>query len=136
MNIEQRLINWARAQSGGGGGDGGRDSLVASIYFPTVHGRTVDSTLDLEDAHHVEVAMRKLMPLDRKLLQMHYVWRKPPFVICRRLGLKVRPTTVFDFALAHARRAMEEKLLEPKREFVSMQAILDRLKTSPLAETK
>jgi hypothetical protein len=129
------LINWARAQSCGGG-DGGRDSLVASIYFPGVSGRSVSSTLDLADANRVEVAMRTLMPLDRRLLQMHYVWHKPPFVICRRLGLKVRPTTVFDFALAHARRALDKKLLDPKREFVSMQSIIDRLQSEPLAETK
>ncbi|AXE91691.1 hypothetical protein SB778_27095 [Paraburkholderia sp. SIMBA_050] len=135
MNLEERLINWARAQSCGGG-DGGRDSLVASIYFPGVSGRSVSSTLDLADANRVEVAMRTLMPLDRRLLQMHYVWHKPPFVICRRLGLKVRPATVFDLALAHARRSLGEKLLEPKREFVSMQSIIDRLQSEPLAETK
>lgn len=136
MKIEERLLNWARAQSGGGGGDGRRDSLVASIYFPSVAGQTVDATLDLEDANRVEVAIRKLMPLDRKLLQMHYIWHKPPFVICRRLGLKVRPTAVFDLALAHARRVIEEKLVEPRREFVSMQSIVDRLKSTELAETK
>lgn len=136
MNLEERLINWARAQSGGGGGDSGSDSLVASIYFPGVAGRSINSTLDVADANRVEVAMRALFPLDRKLLQMHYVWHKPPFVICRRLGLKVRPTTVFDRALAHARRVLEEKLREPKREFVSMQSILDRLESEPLAETK
>ncbi|HDR9128585.1 hypothetical protein [Burkholderia vietnamiensis] len=126
MSIEKRLENWARAQRNGGG-DGGSDSLVASIYFPSVGGRAIDSTLDLEDANRVEAAVRKVMPMDRKLLQMHYVWRKPPFVICRRLGLKVRPTTIFDFALAHAKRAVEEKLVEPPRRYVSMQAVIDKI---------
>lgn len=126
MSIEKRLENWARAQRNGGG-DGGSDSLVASIYFPSVGGRAIDSTLDLEDANRVEAAVRKVMPMDRKLLQMHYVWRKPPFVICRRLGLKVRPTTIFDFALAHAKRAVEEKLVEPPRRYVSMQAVIDEI---------
>lgn len=135
MNLEERLTNWAKAQ-GCGGGDGGRDSLVASIYFPGVSGRSVSSTLDLADANRVEVAMRTLMPLDRKLLQMHYVWHKPPFVICRRLGLKVRPTTVFDFALAHAHRALQEKLREAKREFVSMQSIIDQQSETLQAEPR
>ncbi|MDN7924403.1 hypothetical protein [Burkholderia vietnamiensis] len=126
MSIEKRLENWARAQRNGGG-DGGSDSLVASIYFPSVGGRAIDSTLDLEDANRVEVAVRKVMPMDRKLLQMHYVWRKPPFVICRRLGLKVRPTTIFDFALAHAKRAVEGKLVESPPRYVSMQTVIDKI---------
>ncbi|WP_333985119.1 hypothetical protein [Burkholderia orbicola] len=130
--IEQRLENWARAQRGG---QGGTDGLTASIYFPSVGGRTVDSTLDLEDANRVEVAMRKIMPFDRKVLQMHFVWRAPPAVICRRLGLKVRPTTIFDLALAHAKRAVEEKLVAPPPQYVSMQTVIDKLKEG-VAETK
>ncbi|VWD45583.1 hypothetical protein BLA50215_05717 [Burkholderia lata] len=132
MTIEVRLENWARAQRGG---QGGTDGLTASIYFPSVGGRAVDSTLDLEDANRVEVAMRKIMPLDRKVLQMHFVWRAPPAVICRRLGLKVRPTTIFDLALAHAKRAVEEKLVAPPPQYVSMQAVIDKLKEG-VAETK
>ncbi|WP_176316858.1 hypothetical protein [Burkholderia vietnamiensis] len=135
MTIETRLENWARSQRNGGGGEGGSDSLVANIYFPSVGGRSIDSTLDLEDANRVEVAVRKLMPLDRKLLQLHYVWRKPPFVICRRLGLKVRPTTIFDFALAHAKRAVEEKLVQPPPRYVSVQTIIDKI-AEGVAESK
>lgn len=134
MSIEKRLENWARAQRNGGG-EGGSDSLVASIYFPSVGGRSIDSTLDLEDANKVEVAVRKLMPLDRKLLQLHYVWRKPPFVICRRLGLKVRPTTIFDFAFTHAKRAVEEKLVQPPPRYVSVQTIIDKI-AEGVAESK
>gem|GEM_PF-7110856 len=110
--------------------------MVATIYFPTVPGASVDATLDGEDAQKVELACRRLMPLDRKLLQMHFVWRAPPAVICRRLSLKVRPTSIFDLALAHAKRAIEEKLVAVKPEYVSMQSIIDRLKEKPLAETK
>jgi hypothetical protein len=133
MTLEERLNNWARAQRGGSGGG---DPLVATIYFPTVAGMSVDATLDLEDANKVEVACRKLMPLDRKVLQMHYVWRAHPAVICRRLSLKIRPKSIFDLALAHAKRAIEEKLVAPKPTYVSMQTIIDRLKEEPLAETK
>ncbi|AOI60410.1 hypothetical protein WI26_22835 [Burkholderia diffusa] len=95
----------------------------------------MDTTIDLEDANRVEAAVRKLMPLDRKVLQMHYVWRKPPFVICRRLGLKVRPTTIFDFALAHAKRAVEEKLVQPPPRYVSVQTIIDTI-AEGIAESK
>lgn len=133
MTLDERLNNWARAQRGGSGHG---DSMVATIYFPSVHGRTVDSSIDGEDAVKVETACRRLMPLDRKLLQMLFVWRAHPAVICRRLGLKVRPTAIFDLALAHAKRAIEEKLAEPKPQYVSMQTVIDRLKENPLAETK
>lgn len=135
MTIEKRLENWARAQRNGAGGDGGRDSLVASIYFPTVPGRTVDATIDLEDASRVEAAVRKIMSLDRKVLQMHFVWNAPPPVICRKLGLKVRPTSVFDLALVHAKRAVEEKLVTPAPRYLSMQSVIDRMKEG-IAETK
>jgi hypothetical protein len=137
MKLEDRLLNWARCQRVSPSDAGGM-GLTANIYFrdTSVPGRTIDASLDVEDAHRIEVAMRKIMPMDRQLLQMHFVWRKPPFVICRRLGLRVRPTTVFDLALAHAVRAIENQLTTPKREFVSMQAIIDRIEKKELAETK
>ena len=75
MTLEERLENWARAMRGGAGGG---DSLTANIYFQTVRGRAVNSTLDDEDAALVERTIRRLMPMDRKLLQMHYVWRASP----------------------------------------------------------
>ncbi|KWU26792.1 hypothetical protein [Burkholderia cenocepacia] len=132
MTIEQQLENWARAQRGG---QGGTDGLTSSIYFPSVGGRTVDSTLDLEAANRMEAAMRKIMPFDRKVLTMHFVWRAPPAVICRRLGLKARPTSIFDLALAHAKRVIEEKLAVPRPQYVSMQSVIDKLKEG-VAETK
>lgn len=104
------------------------DSLVASIYFPGTGGRTISATLDEADAQKIELACRRLMPQDRKVLQMHYVWRAHPAYICRRLGLKARPTSIFDLALTHAKRAIDEKLSEPKVEYVSMQAIIDKMK--------
>lgn len=137
MKLEDRLLNWARCQRVSPSDAGGM-GLTANIYFrdTSVPGRTIDASLDVEDAHRIEVAMRKIMPMDRQLLQMHFVWRKPPFVICRRLGLRVRPTAVFDLALAHAVRAMENQLTTPKREFVSMQAVIDCMNKKELAETK
>lgn len=137
MKLEDRLINWARCQRVSPSDAGGL-GLTANIYFrdTSVPGRTIDASLDVEDANRIEVALRKIMPMDRQLLRMHFVWRKPPFVICRRLGLRVRPTTIFDLALAHAVRAIEEKLAAPRREFVSMQSIIDSMNEKALAETK
>ncbi|QDQ83629.1 hypothetical protein [Paraburkholderia megapolitana] len=129
MTLEERLENWARAIRGGAGGG---DSLTANIYFQTVRGRAVNSTLDDEDAALVERTIRRLMPMDRKLLQMHYVWRASPPFICRKLGLRVRPTSIFDLALAHARRAIDEKLSESsvvqRPAYVSMKEIIEKLK--------
>jgi hypothetical protein len=133
MTLDERLNNWARALRGGSGHG---DSMIATIYFPTVPGASVDATLDSEDAQKVELACRRLMPLDRKVLQMHFVWRAHPAFICRRLGLKVRPMSIFDLALAHAKRAIEENLADVKPQYVSMQAIIDRMKEKQLAETK
>ncbi len=80
--------------------------------------------------------MRKLMPMDRQLLVMHYIWRKPTFVICRRLGLKVRPATVFDLAFAHAKRTLVERLSDAQAEYVSMQAVIEAMAKRTLADSK
>ncbi|MBW5284748.1 MULTISPECIES: hypothetical protein [Burkholderia] len=136
MSIEMRLENWARVQSSVCSGGTGGSGLVSSIYFPTVRGQSVDSRHDLADAGRVELAMRKLMPMDRQLLVMHYIWRKPTFVICRRLGLKVRPATVFDLAFAHAKRTLVERLSEAQAEYVSMQAVIEAMAKRTLADSK
>ncbi|WGS44015.1 hypothetical protein LFL97_25730 [Burkholderia sp. JSH-S8] len=131
MTIEQRLENWARTQRAGNAGSHGGSGLTANIYFSKEHvaGRNVDYTLDLNDAERVNFAFRKLMALDRDVLRMHFVFRAPPAVICRKLGLKVRPTTVFDLALSHAKRAIEEKLRgDGERRFVSMQSVIDSMR--------
>jgi hypothetical protein len=128
MKLDERLNNWAQAMRGGSGHG---DSLVASIYFPNVRGRSVGTAVDTEDAQLVERAWRRLEPLERKILQMHFVWRASPGFICRRVGLKARPTSIFDLELAKAKCSIREKLHEaarqPVREFVSMQDIIDRL---------
>ena len=137
MKIEERLENWARAQRSTGAGSGG-SGLTSQIYFRSerVPGLSIDASVDGEDVGRVERAWRGLLPLDRKMLQMHYVWRMPAAVICRRLGLKVRPTTVFDLALAHAKRAIEERLHAPQPDFVSIQSIIEKLADDTLAKSK
>jgi hypothetical protein len=133
MTLDERLNNWAKAQRYG---SGHTDGAVASIYFPGAGGRTIESSVDIADAHLVELAWRKLLPLDKKLLQMRYMWNARPEVICRRLGLKVRPTSIFDLALAHAKQAIDQKLAPEPVRHVSIQEIIDHLKENSLAETK
>lgn len=138
MSIEMRLENWARVQSSVCNSDVSESGsgLVSSIYFPTVRGQSVNSSLDLADAGRIEIEMRRLMPQDRQILVMHYIWRKPSFLICRRLGLKVRPATVFELAMAHAKRALVDRLAAHQREFVSMQAVIDAIAKQSLADSK
>ncbi|QTD91770.1 hypothetical protein [Burkholderia anthina] len=139
MTIEQRLENWARTQRAGNAGSHGGSGLTANIYFSKEHvaGRSVDYTLDLGDAERVNRAFRKLMPLDRDVLRMHFVFRAQPAVICRKLGLKVRPTTIFDLALAHAKRAIEGILRgDGGRRFISMQSIIDSMSATGVGEEK
>ncbi|WP_246795640.1 hypothetical protein [Burkholderia perseverans] len=109
---------------------------MSTIYFPAVRGQSINSTLDLADAGRLELAMRSLMPLDRDLLKMHYIWRKPTFLICRKLGLRVRPTSVFDLAMAHAKQALGERLRAADREFVSMREVIERMARATLADSE
>ncbi|WP_334032962.1 hypothetical protein [Burkholderia gladioli] len=125
MSIEKRLSNWARAY---GYSEGHSDGNVASIYFPNVAGIAVVSDVDVADAERVELAWRKLMPMDKQLLRMHYMWDARPGLICRRLGLKPRPRSVFDFAFAHAHRAIEQLLGGEVRRHICMADVIERLK--------
>lgn len=137
MTLDERLENWKRAEAGRGG-SGGRDTLVASIYFPSVGGRSVDATLDVADAAAVEAAIRRLDPRHRDLLRMLYLWNAKPEFICRRLRIKAWPARHFELETTKARRALLD-LLAPTvqaRTYVSMQAIIDRMEETPLAETK
>ncbi|KVE53341.1 hypothetical protein [Burkholderia vietnamiensis] len=124
MTIEKRLQNWARAYSYG---EGHSDGTVASIYFPNSAGKTVASDVDVADAELVEKAWRRLMPLDKQLLRMHYMWNARPAMICRRLGIKMRPHSVFDFALSHARKAIEQQLSESVRQHVRIADVIARM---------
>jgi hypothetical protein len=139
--LESRLENWARAQwssgyapgrcasaEGGWRGGGWREL------------RPAPSPIDTADAEIVNEAWKRLMQLDKDVLRMHYVWRAHSDFICRRLklvkpfpviadahvrvwmarkGLRLPRSTpnrdvVWNMALAHAQRAIYEKLAERK----------------------
>jgi DNA-directed RNA polymerase specialized sigma24 family protein len=58
--------------------------------------------IDAADAERVERAWRRLAPKHRELLRWHYVRNANPNMICRRLGIKPRPTSIFDIELVRA----------------------------------
>lgn len=66
--------------------------------MPTGGGDRLDSI----DAELVERAWKALQPMHRELLRWHYIRGASPGFICRRLGIKPRPTSIFDIELVRA----------------------------------
>ncbi len=62
--------------------------------------------IDSEDAALLERAWKRLSPKHRELLRWHYIRDARPELICRRLGIKPRPTSIFDIELARAETAL------------------------------
>lgn len=78
--------------------------------------------LDGDDAALVEQAWKALAPKHRELLRWHYIRQGNPAVICRRLGIKPRPTSIFDLELARAEAEIARVLADlaaPERSFGS-----------------
>jgi hypothetical protein len=65
---------------------------------------------DETDAAEVERAWVRLMPFDKEVLRYCYIWRARPELICRKLRIKVRPTSILDLAVAHAQREIGKML--------------------------
>lgn len=62
--------------------------------------------LDSADATLVERAWKTLLPKYRELLRWHYIRGASPGFICRRMGIKPRPTSIFDIELARSEAAI------------------------------
>lgn len=110
----ERLENWARAQW-----SGGVRACIASAEGnyrrPGVLYRDeaiIAPPIDIRDAALVNAAWQRLMPLDRDVLRMYYVWRAHSSFICRRLKLKQGRghEHVWDLALHHAHKAIDAML--------------------------
>jgi hypothetical protein len=69
--------------------------------------------IDDGDAALVERAWKTLAPKQRELLRWHYIRNARPSLICRRLGIPHRPTSVFDIELAQAEAAIGIALSSP-----------------------
>lgn len=66
--------------------------------------------LDAADATLVEQAWKALAPKHRELLRWHYIRHANPAMICRRMGIKPRPTSIFDLELARAEAEIAKAL--------------------------
>jgi len=109
-STKERIANWARWARGGapvassknltGTGnvcDRMRIAAEGALFVPSGGDR-----LDSDDAERVEQAWKRLTPMHRELLRWHYIRNANPQMICRRLGIKPRPTSIFDIELARA----------------------------------
>lgn len=110
--LEARLDNWARAQRSSGYTPGRATSAEGMFRSGYRESRAAPLPVDLEDARLVQDAWRRLMPLDKDVLMMHYVWRAPSSFICRRLKLKQGRGHghVWEFALYHAQQEIAKRL--------------------------
>jgi toxin CptA len=83
--------------------------------------RAIPAAPDYKDASIVQAEWRVLMPMDKDVLMMHYVWKAPSSFICRRLKLKQGRGFghVWDFALYHAQTAIAQRLDKIEGKFVN-----------------
>ena len=112
---KDRIINWAKWARGAPARPTGsmtgficdrmRTAAMGALDVGGSAGGGVDR-LDSEDAALVERLWKTLEPKHRELLRWHYIRNAPPHVICRRLGIKPRPTSIFDLELARAEAAL------------------------------
>lgn len=118
---KDRIVNWARWARGGPAKPTGsmtgticdnmRLAAMGSISAGGGAGGGVDR-LDSEDAALVERAWRALQPKYRDLLRWHYIRSATPEFICRRMGIKPRPTNIFDIELTRAETEIGRMLRE------------------------
>ena len=106
--IRDRLHNWAHWSRGVQRMDGrSNTAFICDRMRTAVEGEFASAPgsgdrLDNNDADLLERAWKRLLPRHRELLRWHYIRQARPEMICRRLGIKPRPTSIFDIELARA----------------------------------
>jgi hypothetical protein len=120
-SLEARLENWARAQRSSGYAPGRATSAEGMFRSGYRESRASPIPVDQLDAQTVNEAWKRLMPLDKDVLMLHFVWRAPSSFICRRLKLKQGRGNehVWQFALWHAQQAIAHRLDKVEGEFVN-----------------
>lgn len=110
-STRDRIYNWARWARGGTptpsstsmtGMICDRMRIASEGALVGAGSGTGVDRLDSDDAASVERAWKRLSPVHREMLRWHYIRNARPDIICRRLGIKPRPTTIFDIELARA----------------------------------
>lgn len=111
MDLERRLENWARANRLGTGRPG-YCAPWAKLADAIANGGQGGGLSDVDeaDAAAVEMAWRRLQSHHKQLLKLSYVTNMPPWIVCRRLGIKQRPTSVFDLEMARAKHMLRQHL--------------------------
>ncbi|ENH6340919.1 hypothetical protein ABWH74_004309 [Burkholderia vietnamiensis] len=119
--LEPRLENWAKAQRSSGHAPGGARSAEGMYRSGFRESCDEEGPIDQIDARKVNEAWKGLMPLDKDVLLLHYVWRAHSSFICRRLKLKQGRghEHIWDFALLHAQRAIAQRLAKIDGKFVN-----------------
>lgn len=113
-SIHERLENWGRVY--GGRAPTGPASMTGAIcdrLRKAALGVTISDRpeLDEADALVIERARGKLLEFRHKeMLRWLYVRNAHPQFICRKLGLRPFPTTVFDAELGRATSALQKVL--------------------------
>lgn len=119
MTLEERLENWAKAQRLGGR-SGRAIGSAEGRYRSTLPKTNVERLLiDEVDAAEVERAWARLMPFDKDVLRLYYIWEAPPHIMCRRLRIRSRPASVLELAVVHAKQEIDKtlrRLAETRRE--------------------
>ena len=119
VSIRERLENWARWAGAGSGSREGRSMTMTGIVCDRLRKASLGNVwsgvqplaeLDDSDARQVEQAWSRLEPRHRELLRWWYVRRARSEFICRRLGIKLFPRSVFDLELKRAETAIEKIL--------------------------
>lgn len=114
--IRDRLSNWARWSRGAHRMDGRSntaficDRMRAARQGELPSAPGTGERLDVDDADLVERAWKRLAPKHRELLRWHYIRHANPAMICRRMGIKPRPTSIFDLELARAETEIAKAL--------------------------
>lgn len=107
-STKERIANWARWARGGPAKSANSMTGFICDRMRTAKEGELHSAasgterLDAGDAVLVEQAWKSLAPKHRELLRWHYIRQASPGFICRRMGIKPRPTSVYDLELARA----------------------------------
>jgi DNA-directed RNA polymerase specialized sigma24 family protein len=117
---KERIANWARWARGGAPvassrnltGTGNVCDRMRTAAEGLLYTSSSRDQLDGDDAARVEQAWKRLTPMHRELLRWHHIRNANPQMICRRLGIKPRPTSIFDIELARAEAELARVLAQ------------------------
>jgi hypothetical protein len=112
--LHERLENWARYMRGGRTYETTITGIICESmrrwHMGDESGALTQSDIDEMDGELVHRALLRLNGYQRELLTLLYRWRMPPEIICRKMGIKPRPVSVFDLARHRAEDEVEKHL--------------------------